>query len=85
MFLIIVMVRVGVQGEVVVLLVSCRLRPWMLINIIMHRTVSMTQNYPTLNVSSPKVEKHWSIDCWLDKSHVVTIYYNGESELSRIA
>ena len=45
----------------------------------------MTQNYPTLNVSSPKVERHWSIDCWLDKSHVVTIYYNGESEVSRTA
>ena len=79
------MVRVGVQGKGVVLLVSCRLRPWMLINIITYRTVPMTQNYPALNVSSPKVERHWSIDCWLDKSHVVTIYYNGESEVSRIA
>ena len=79
------MVRVGVQGKGVVLLVSCRLRPWMLINIITHRTVPITQNYPTLNVSSPRVERHWSIDCWLDKSHVVTIYYNSESEVSRIA
>ena len=77
------MLRVSVQGEGVVLLVSCGLRPWMLINIIMHRTVSKTQNYPILNVS-PKVEKLWSIACWLDKSHVPNIYYSGDSEVSRI-
>ena len=56
--------RGGVQGEGVVLLVSCRLRPWMLINIIMHRAVPMTKNYPAANVYSPKVEKPWSVT-WL--------------------